>query len=170
MSNPVELLYQEHQVIKKALSNVLGLKNMIIENPENYKLELKNYIGFFRNYADKFHHQKEENILFPEMGKKKEHLGDGVIQEMLDNHSDFREMLADIESLNNAGEFDESFKKFEKYNHELLNHIAVEDDEVFQMALSILDSDDLDKIYFRFLDTDSNLGMDNKLAMEKMVN
>jgi hemerythrin-like domain-containing protein len=79
-------------------------------------------------------------------------------------------MLADIESLNNAGEFDESFKKFEKYNHELLNHIAVEDDEVFQMALSILDSDDLDKIYYRFLDTDSNLGMDNKLAMEKMVN
>ena len=170
MSNPVELLIQEHEVITKALNNVLNLKSFILSDPEKFKSEMKSYISFFRNYADNFHHQKEERILFVQMKNKREDLGDNVIKEMFDNHTDFREMLASIESLNEEGNYEKAFHEFENYNNVLLDHIAVEDQEVFQIALSIFSEDELEKLSGQFSDNDRDLGTDYKTSMENMVN
>jgi len=170
MSNPVELLMQEHEVITKALNNVLNLKPFIFSDPEKFKSEIKSYISFFRNYADNFHHQKEERILFVQMKKKKEELGDGVIKEMYDNHEDFREMLSEIESLTDEGKYEKAFHQFESYNNALLDHIAVEDFEIFQMALSIFSEEELEKLSGQFSDNDRDLGTDYKTSMENMVN
>ena len=51
---------------------------------------LTDLITFFRNYADKFHHYKEEKLLFPLMCEKNDMLENSIIAEMLDNHQDFR--------------------------------------------------------------------------------
>ena len=170
MSNPIEVLYQEHVIIKKAIESVKELKELIDINPDEYKEEMKRYISFFRKYADGFHHYKEEQILFPEMSKKNEFLAEGVIKEMFDNHSDFREILGNIESSVDAGEYKNAHNEFEKYAEALLDHIAVEDDEVFQMAESIFDDSEIEKIYFRFMDCDKDLGTSDKQKMEAMVN
>ena len=168
--NPVELLIQEHEVITKALNNVLNLKELIQSDPTKFNNELKSYIGFFRNYADNFHHQKEERILFAQMKIKKEDLGDTVIKEMFENHTDFREMLAEIESLNNEGKYEKAFHEFEQYNNALLDHIAVEDHEIFQIALTIFNPEELAKLAHQFSDNDRDLGDDYKKSMEDMVN
>jgi hemerythrin-like domain-containing protein len=170
MSNPVELLMQEHEVITKALHNVLDLKPFIVSDPEKFKMEMKSYISFFRNYADNFHHQKEERILFVQMKNKREELADGVIKEMYDNHEDFREMLSEIESLTDEGNYEKAFHQFENYNNALLDHIAVEDFELFQTALSIFSEDELEKLSGQFSDNDRELGNDYKSSMENMVN
>ncbi|MFI5221472.1 MAG: hemerythrin domain-containing protein [Bacteroidia bacterium] len=169
MENPIDLLMQEHQIITKALENVLGLKKLIQADPDKYNAEMRNYIGFFRNYADNFHHQKEERILFIQMKRKKEEMGDGVLKEMYDNHADFRDMLSDIESLIDDGKYEKSFREYEKYYNALLDHIAVEDQEVFQSALAMFTKDELVKLANLFTDTDTDLGMDYKRSMEKMV-
>lgn len=170
MSNPIEVLYQEHVVIKKALQTVKELKELIDKNQDEYKSEMIRYISFFRKYADGFHHYKEEQILFPEMSKKNEFLAEGVIKEMLENHSDFREMTGNIESLVNSGDYKNAHAAFEKYAEALLDHIAVEDDEVFQMAESVFDDAEIEKIYFRFMDCDKDLGNSDKQKMEAMIN
>ncbi len=170
MANPVDLLIQEHEVITKALNNVLNLKELIQSDSKKFQTELNSYIHFFRNYADNFHHQKEERILFVQMNDKQNHLSDGIIKEMYDNHIVFREMLAEIEKLNNESKFDEAYIAFEEYYNALLDHIAVEDFEIFQIALSIFSKEELDKLSFQFDDNDRNLGLDNKKSMEDMVN
>ena len=169
MSNPVELLIEEHEVITKALHNVLDLKNLIIADPDKFKSELTKYLWFFRNYADQFHHLKEERILFLQMKNKKTELGDGVIKEMFDNHDDFREMLTEIETFNDGGNLDKAFQQFEKYNNALLDHIAVEEQEIFEIALTIFNQEELEKLSHQFTDTDRDLGMDYKGSMEDMV-
>ena len=88
---------------------------------------------------------------------------------MYDNHADFREMLTDIESLTNEGSFDQAFRAFEKYNDALSDHIAVENQEVFQIALSIFSDEELEKLAHQFTDTDHDLGLDYKKSMEKFV-
>lgn len=169
MKKAIEMLYQEHSVIKKAIENVKNLQGQISTNPDNFKTEMIKYIDFFRKYADGFHHYKEEQILFPEMGKKNEFLAEGVIKEMFENHEDFREMLGNIDSLISSGEYPKTHLEFEKYSEALLDHIAVEDDEVFQMAETLFDDEELEKIYFRFVDCDSDLGVSGKQKMEAML-
>ncbi len=170
MNKHLEILYQEHAIIKKALQTVKELKELIDKNPDEYKSEMTRYISFFRKYADGFHHYKEEQILFPEMSKKNEFLGDGVIKEMFDNHSDFREMIGAIESSVESGEYKDAHTAFEKYAENLLDHIAVEDDEVFQIPETIFDESEMERIYFRFMDCDADLGASEKKKMEAMIN
>lgn len=166
MNKYVEILYQEHEIIKKAIETVKGLKPLIEKDPAKYKSEMGKYISFFRKYADGFHHYKEEQILFPEMGKRNEFLAEGVIKEMLDNHNDFRDMIGDIESNVNSGDYNTAHSVFERYAENLLDHIAVEDDELFLIPESIFDEAEMEKIYFRFMDCDAELGLDNKKQWE----
>lgn len=170
MHNPIELLLNEHEIIVKAIESARNLEVSLKNNPVGYKTEMKKYIDFFKSYADGFHHHKEEQILFPEMSKKNELLGDGVIMEMLNNHEEFRESLSDIVLLIEEGELNEAIWAFNKYAEALLDHISVENDEVFQMAETLLDEAELEKIYFKFKDYDAEMNSDLKLKLEKIIN
>lgn len=167
MNNPIELLYKEHEIITQAVKSTQALKSLIENDNEAYKNGMRKKIDFFRNYADKYHHAKEEKVLFPEMNKKNEILSDGIIKEMLENHEDFRELLQNIESLIEKNDYFLAHTEFEKYAIALSDHIAVENEEVFQIAETLFEEDELEKIYFKFLDSDSELGDSTKTSLEK---
>lgn len=103
------------------------------------------------------------------MSKRNELLEDGVIKEMFENHEDFREMMRNIESEIDNNNVDSAYKLFNEYSEALKDHIAVEDDEVFQMAESLMSDDEMDNIYFRFLDNDRELGDKEKSDMEEWI-
>lgn len=168
MTKAIDLLFNEHELITKAIEQTHAFLSDVANGSRSIE-EMHNRIHFFRNYADRYHHHKEEEILFPEMSKRNELLADGVIQEMLENHADFRDMLADIESTVNAGDIQTLQKQFANYAEALLDHIAVENDEVFHMAETLFSEDELDNIYYRFLDCDRELDEDNKREMEEAV-
>lgn len=168
MDKSMMVLYDEHTIIINAIDAARQSKELIGKNDELYENTIRKLIFFFRSYADKFHHYKEEIILFPEMNKKNEMLADGVIKEMFDNHEDFRDMIRDIENSLNEKKYPEAQQLLEQYAEALLDHIAVENDEVFQMAESLFSADELDKIFFRFEDCDRELG--NQLKSELQEN
>ncbi len=168
MSSSIKMLYDEHEVIAKAIDTAMKAGTLIGKDNLTYASTVRQLITFFRNYADKYHHFKEEEILFPEMSKKNELLAGGVIQEMLENHEDFRERLADIESCVSDGNFEAAQQKMEQYTEALLDHIAVENDEVFQAAESLFTEEELEKIRFRFLDSDRTLGDEQKEQLENL--
>jgi len=62
---------------------------------------------FFRNYADKFHHYKEEKLLFPMMCEKNEMLQDSIVEEMLENHREFRRLVKQIEDSLLSGNYEQ---------------------------------------------------------------
>jgi len=76
----------------------------------------------------------------------------GIIKEMLDNHEEFRNSLRDIEKALKIGELASVAENFSKYCNSLLDHIAVENEELFQIAETLLKESELENIYFLFLD------------------
>lgn len=162
IDHSMKMLFDEHTNIVNAIDAVHHAKRWLGTNDAKYSETVKQLLHFFRNYADKYHHYKEEEILFPEMSKKNELLADGVINEMLDNHEDFREMLGSVEEDINLNNFQAAHQTLEKYAELLLEHIAVENDELFQMAYSLFSDDELERIKYRFEDCDRELGQKNK--------
>ena len=168
MNKALEVLYNEHEIIKSIINYRESLSYLAKSNPGQYKNTINELIGFFRNYADKFHHYKEEKLLFPLMCEKNDTLKENIIEEMLDNHQDFRKLVMSIESAVESGNYEGSTKLLNKYTEMLLDHIAVEDDELFQMAETLFDDKELEKMYYDFQDIDIELGLQIKHNFEKM--
>ncbi len=160
--NPITTLYQEHAIIVDAVEVAREAEKLIEKDNEAYLQTMKLLLHFFRVYSDQYHHHKEEEILFPEMNKKNELLEDGVVKEMFENHEDFRNMINTIENHLNTGEYVKAQQQLQNYTEALLDHIAVENDEVFQMAETLFDESELERIYFRFEDCDREIGEQQK--------
>ena len=164
----MQMLYDEHTIIVNAIDTAKQLKSLIGKDDSHYEQTVRDLIRFFRNYADKFHHYKEEQILFPEMIKKNYLLDEGVVKEMFENHGDFRDMVKKTEQYLDAKDYHAAQKQLEKYGEALLDHIAVENDEVFQIAETLFNADELETIYFRFQDVDREIGKDLKEELAEL--
>lgn len=169
MHNPVNELYKEHGIITAAVELAQKAGELAETAPNRYDETMRQLIAFFRQYADSYHHHKEEEILFPEIMRKNELLADGVVKEMLENHEDFRGMLASIEAFIEKKDYSHARQQMNLYAEALLDHIAVENDELFVTAESLFTEAELEQMYFRFADSDSEKGADLKLEFEQLV-
>ena len=156
-------LYDEHQVI---LKEIQGLRQIIEkENLSGEREELEKYIVFFRNYGDKYHHQKEEDILFSLL--KDRYPGLLNITEALEEHHEmFRDYLKDVETAINNEDWSQVKSIFRQYLSDLEDHISAEDDELFVSVDEQLSDAEKERLYFSFLDKDMELGLDEKRAHE----
>lgn len=95
----IELMVFEHENIKRMLKVVRAMCIKVLNNNDINFEDFHNAIGFVRNYADKLHHAKEEDILFKKMG---EELGDriskGPIAGMLVEHDFGRLYMTNLET------------------------------------------------------------------------
>jgi len=165
MNNPIQTLLEEHGIIVSATDLAKDAGKLLARNETGrYEQLVRKLISFFRLYADQYHHYKEERILFPEMSNRNELLEAGVIHEMFQNHEDFREMVKCAEQFLDAKEYLKAQAQLNIYIEALLDHIAVENDEVFQMAETLFSSGELEKMYFRFEDCDVEINELNQSA------
>jgi hemerythrin-like domain-containing protein len=92
-----EILVEEHVIIHK----MLDCLKIFEENLEKNSLDLLNIvIDFFKIYADKNHHGKEESILFSRLENKplkKEEKE--LLEELLDEHRQGRELVVKLGNL-----------------------------------------------------------------------
>ncbi len=169
MNNPIETLYEEHNIIIDAINIAYDLRK-IIDNSDLYEEQANSLIMFFKEFADKYHHQKEETVLFPQMIKANELLESGVVQEMYENHEDFRKLINEIEKSIKNKDFENAQEKLEQYIGALTDHIAVENEEVFEIAQTLFNENDLEKIYYKFKDIDSEFGEKDKNLLQEQLN
>ena len=169
MENPIETLFEEHTIIANALEIAREAAALIGKDNEQYDSTMRRLIVFFREYADGYHHQKEETILFPELAKKSELMAEGIILEMNENHEDFREKIGMIEKCLNEGNYPKVHKIMDRYAEALLDHIGAENDELFQTAGSLLSAEEQKAMYFKFQDCDNSLGIEKKAELIEMA-
>ncbi len=160
-----KVLYDEHEVILSAVEIAKDSENLLNKNPEKWKEFCIKLIYFFRHYADKYHHHKEEELLFQKISEENEVMGMNIIAEMLENHEDFREYISDIED---SLEVDVkiAFSKLIDYCENLSDHIAAENEELFISAETLLSQHDLETMMFQFQDIDRDLGEERKKELE----
>jgi len=168
-NNPIQTMIDEHEIISKTEEIISGLNRSWEHNSEKYIIASNILIEFFRDYADGVHHRKEEEILFPAICNHPDFKLTDIIEELEMHHEDFREYTIDIEKALSEKDFEISYKELKKYSQELLDHIAVENDELFVLAETLLGDEDLETIYFKFKDIDMELGYDRKNILEQLL-
>jgi hemerythrin-like domain-containing protein len=167
--NVIQTMLDEHELICKSEAIVEQLKDTWESNPEGYVETARQLLTFFREYADGYHHRKEEEILFPALIDSPEFTLDEMVEEFEAHHQDFRDTLAEIESLLQSNEMKESFGLLESYLQDLLDHIGAENDELFVLAENLLEPDELETLYFKCKDIDMELGEARKLELEQQL-
>jgi hemerythrin-like domain-containing protein len=68
---PVEILIDEHRLIERFVVLIKKEIEKIVEHKEVEPNFIVVAVDFFRTYADKYHHGKEEGILFKGLAQKK---------------------------------------------------------------------------------------------------
>jgi hemerythrin-like domain-containing protein len=161
---PIGPLMREHRLIERmvALLNE-SLRQMSEKNKANVEL-LTVAVDFFRTYADRTHHGKEEDILFRELAKKQlsqEHKH--IMNELVQEHVLGRKMVSNLVSVKKAytDGTTESLKDIIACVRELAQfypaHIEKEDKHFFYPALEYLSKEEQDNMLEEFWDFDRKL-------------
>lgn len=141
---PTEILKQEHKIIKK----VLDILEKIVSEVKEVNIDhLEKIVDFIRTFADRCHHGKEEDLLFPAMENAGIPKEGGPIGVMLEEHEIGRNYVRGMASAI------EDYKKGNKYAIEkirenaigyvnlLREHIYKEDNILYMMADMHLDEE-----------------------------
>lgn len=151
--NAIQIMMDEHVYIKKALQIIRALCLKILYEGKVDTESFYQVIDFIRNYADKYHHGKEEDFLFKMMS---EELGEviqkGPIAGMLAEHdlgrlyvSNLKAALEQYENHHNDAKIDIIGNAI-AYEELLQRHITKEDTAIYTFAEKKLSSSTLDQL------------------------
>lgn len=167
-NNPVKTLAAEHKIIERVEIAVNLLDRLWEAEPAQYKEFITKLIRFFREYSDIYHHQKEETVLFPELDSHPEFFLHAILHELEAHHEAFRDTVNEMEDLLSREEFHKLHSVLKQYINDLRDHIAVENEELFIMAENMFSVGELENMYFKFVDIDTELGADIKAELENI--
>lgn len=163
------MLFDEHEVILTAIERLEKL--LSAADLSAHKEALTDFVNFFQQYGDGYHHQKEEAVLFTLLLEKEPGFCSGIIDELSEHHQIFRERLQKVQGYIFNANWSETRTAFKEYLTMLKDHIGAENEELFVTADQWLNEREKESLYFSFLDKDSQLGSDRKKDYEsKMLN
>ncbi|MEK7817165.1 MAG: hemerythrin domain-containing protein [Actinomycetota bacterium] len=141
---PTDSLREDHQVILRMCKVLNSLANKI-EDGENIAAEtLKDATVFIKNFADKCHHGKEEELLYPRAGDRGVPIEGGPIAVMLIEHDQGRECTRNMAAAAEAcAAGDEEARlafagNARSYAELLVPHIDKEDNILYPMCDEVL--------------------------------
>jgi len=135
----IQILVKEHDSILK----MIGITQTILNTKDKSKINIEhveNIIDFIQNFADKYHHLKEEDVLFVEMVNHGMSRDGGPIAVMLSDHDAGRNYVKQaVEAIEKFKACD--YLAFELIQENLLNycelltgHIYKENNILYPMA------------------------------------
>lgn len=134
MSNITSKLSEEHQIILQVIDAVIEECNNI-ENEKPINTEyFSQIISFIKNYADGYHHRKEEDILFKTMLKSVDCMHCNPIPVMLREHEEGRHFVRGMEDALASMNTKLLIENALGYCYLLQNHIYKEDNILYPMA------------------------------------
>lgn len=94
----IKIMVHEHENIRRMLKVARNLSYRVLTNGDYSIDDLPKVIDFVRNYADKHHHGKEEDILFETMSKELTKLANsGAITGMYIEHDNGRLYMMNLD-------------------------------------------------------------------------
>jgi hemerythrin-like domain-containing protein len=153
MHEAIDTLMHEHRVIEQVLAS---LETFVVDNVRKEasgdRDTVRKYAEFFKNFADKCHHGKEEDRLFTKMNEFGFPRDFGPIAVMLSDHAEGREHVAALASIGagngplGASERDELCEHAMAYIAMLRAHIQKEDNILYPMALRAIPPAEMDAL------------------------
>ncbi len=140
-NHPTQMLEDEHVLIETVIA---ALATMVRRSRETGNLEIEDAreaVGFFRDFADGAHHEKEEQYLFPAMEKAGLPASAGPTSVMREEHERGRTHIRAMSAALDASPPDlAAFQQHaSSFGMLLRDHIAKENQVLFPMAAQLLD-------------------------------
>ena len=158
-SPPLKKLVDEHTLIKKWVAVIPQIVlELDIESEEGKKLIL-NGIDFIRSYADKYHHAKEEDILFKYFDENLD-----VIKTMHQDHETARGYVRAISEALDRKDKETIVKNLENYRALLTEHIKKENEILYVWMDRNLTLTQVGELFTKFDQAESKL---DKEVMER---
>ena len=153
---PTEILSGEHRIIEQVLDCLEKIAQNCATEGRLDKTSAEQALDFFRNFADRCHHGKEETHLFPAMEAKGFPRQGGPTGVMLSEHEQGRAHIRAMAEAIEGAAAGESEAVAQFINHAqgyvglLREHIEKEDHCLFTMANQALTEDDQQRLLAAF--------------------
>jgi len=160
---PVEVLINEHRLIEKMVS-LLEKEIRRIEASATADTDfIDAIVDFFRTYADRYHHGKEEGILFKALsGKNLSDVHHKMMIELVMEHAFARKTVKSLERSNKeyAAGKKEDLNAIRHMLEELIKlyprHIRKEDKQFFIPCMKYLTQEEQEAMLGNFMEFDRN--------------
>ncbi len=163
-------LKDEHVLILNGLKFLKTARDKIEKNQHPPQLFFQKAVPFFRNYADKYHHYKEEFLMFGFLAQKKEGQLDLEIGSLRHQHECGRKFLTRLEKSINGYEIKNEIaitrllENLASFISVLSRHIFREDHLFFPMVENELSVDDKTFLLNQFELEEQKLKLNNPIA------
>jgi hemerythrin-like domain-containing protein len=175
MTRATNSLLEDHNIILRMLK-ILNRSINFLEKGADVSFEIFNKaIDFINFYADKYHHGKEENILFKLMKERGYSMDNGIIKLLAKEHNLARNYIFKFEeAVNRFSQGDETsrsdiIENARKFSLLLSHHIHKENEIFYQMVDQILSFDDQNFLLQAFEKMRTDLGSDVHYKYNEMV-
>jgi hemerythrin-like domain-containing protein len=152
-SPPIKKLVEEHVLIKRWVVLIPKvIKNLEVESEEGRQLILDG-VDFIRSYADKYHHAKEEEILFKYFDEDL-----AILKVMHEDHKQARDHVKAILEALDRKDTAAIAKHFNAYGDLLSEHIKKEDEILYPWMDKNLSVTQIGELFSKFNEADEQIG------------
>ncbi len=152
-SPPIKKLVEEHVLIKKWVALIPEvIKNLDVESEEGRQLILDG-VDFIRSYADKYHHAKEEEILFKYFDEDLD-----ILKVMHEDHKQARGHVKAIREALDRKDKAATAKHLNAYGGLLTEHIKKEDEILYPWMDKNLSVTQIGELFSKFNEADEQIG------------
>ena len=131
-------LRNDHKLIEKVLNALIATVSLLEDGKKIPKEILLPTIDFTQNFTDVCHHKKEEDVLFPALGKAGLPTEMGPIPRMLEEHKITKQLAGKLENTSNqyleSGDSNELINSLKMYIEHVNEHLWKENNRLFMMA------------------------------------
>ena len=152
-SPPMQKLVDEHVLIKRLIALIPEIiNNLDVELEEGRQIVLDG-IDFIRSYADKYHHAKEEEILFGFFDE-----GLDIIKVICEDHVTGRGFVKAALAALDQKDKEAVARNLASYRELLTQHIKKEDEILFPWMDRNLTTTQIGELYSKFLEAEEQIG------------
>jgi len=145
MSRPTHILKHEHRVIERALRALDGMCMQLKSGGSVPPEVLGQILDFIQNFANRFHHAREETYLFAALGNNGFQKEGGALGFLIGEHETERLLTAELELA--IGEYrhgdstavNRFIEAAHLYREHMVGHMREEDAILFRLAEEVLD-------------------------------
>jgi len=162
-AEPILLLVNEHKLIKRLLAAIPAIEITILQSGLDQQMIL-DCIDFIRNYADRFHHAKEEDIMFKYVDQEQD-----IIKAMLQEHENGRCFAKSTLKALSDQDTEKVIRNLQSYKELLEEHIRKEDELLYPWIERQMSIAQLDEMHKSFANIEAQIGINTAEKYEKLI-
>jgi hemerythrin-like domain-containing protein len=152
MNKCIELMVQEHEVIVGVLASLQAMSEKLSAGGEVARQDVADFGRFFRDFADKCHHGKEEDRLFVKMVEVGFPKDNGPVAVMLAEHDEGRQEVRGLLAIGagsgplTEAERDKVVEYASRFVPLLYAHIQKENNILYPMAQNFIPAETFERL------------------------